>query len=191
MNLKKKIIIKKEISNYYSFDYKKSKMQLIKYNNNKVLLLFNELSISLFDITLLKIIKYLNFEFFEEQNFENCLQINNDELLITSTNNIYIINLKANQIKLTFTYESYIIHIFKLYDDSIVVCGQTSAKRISSKTFEIIELFYYVRDEGEVDSHTLEYFSFYNYIINCIQINKSKILCILKDDNCRLYEISI
>ena len=166
-------------------------MQLIKYNNNSILLLFNETNISLFDIILLKNFKYLNFEFDENAYFGNCIQINNDELLITLGIRIYIINLKSNNLKLAFKYESYIIHIFKLYDDSIVVCGKTSVKRLSLKTFDIIELFYYVRDEGEVEHHTMEYIPFYNYIKNIIQIDKSKILCFLSDGCCRLYEIII
>ena len=67
------------------------------------------------------------------------------------------------------------------------MCGKKSVKRFSSKTFDIIELFYHVRDQG----HCMEYFPYYNYIRNSIQINKSKIICILRDGNCNLYEIII
>ena len=147
--------------------------------------------ISLFDMSSLTIIRELKINFYNEYDYQTCIQINNDILLIADDLYVYMINLKKFKINLKIENNDYITHCFKLDDQSIIICDHKAAKRLSSKTLELIEYFYNIRDEGEVEPHCLEFIPYLNYIRNTLQINKSTIVIIFRNCHCKSFNISI
>ena len=173
----------------YSFKFELFKDEIIKYNN-KALLLFNSLNISLFDLSKLKITEKLDIYFDEEYIITGTL-ISDEELLISQNNIIYIIKLKNLQIKLKVGYEDEITHIFQLKDKSIIICFLECAKRYSPKTFEMMSIFYSCYDCGDYDKYSEKYIYNYIYITKAIQLSDTKIVILLEDGECSLQKLTI
>jgi hypothetical protein len=141
-------------------------------------------------VSSLTIIRELKINFYNKYDYQTCIQINNDFLLIADDLYVYMINLKKFTINLKIENNDYITHCFKLDDQSIIICDHKAAKRLSSKTLELIEYFFNIRDEG-IDPHTLKFMSYLNYIKNTLQINKSTIVIIFRNFYCQAFNISI
>ena len=172
---------------FYSFKCELLKIELIKYNNNKALILFDSLNLFLFDLSKLKIIAKLKFHFNEDTTIL-MTQISNEELLITKNNYIYILNLKDFQIKLYVKHEGLIIHVFQLNDKSIIICDSICAKRYSPKTFEMMSVFYNCINDV---FYNINVFNFnYIYIINAKQITNDKIALISSKGECLLKKLT-
>jgi hypothetical protein len=171
-------MIKKYISNINSYHIKNDKIGIINYNDNKALLILDNNHINLLDIYALNIIGKIKNEaqFYRKTKI---IQINNDEeVLIISECNIYLLNLNKFIIKLHITFQNEIHHSFLLYDKSIIICHRKLAKRYSLKTFENIGIFYssnifelYDRYEGDTED--------YDYIRDSLVLTKDKILFVL------------
>ena len=188
-------LIKKTISDFFQFQINNYKIEIINYNNNKALLIFNDLNLSLFDLSLFRITKVLSVKFKVPRinNIQiiliNTIQINNNEILITSYNEIYLVKLNEFKIKLKIEYESEIYHIFPLKDKSIIICGKKSAKRFSLKTFEIIGIFYYCRPY-EFYTNYFENEIYYDNISNSLILSESRIILFISY-NCELFKLTI
>ena len=173
-----------------SFKCELIKIELIKYNNNKVLLLFNSLYLFMFDLLEFKIIKKLKIDF-RKDDILTSTQINDEELLITQKNFIFLIKLKNLQIKLKIKYDNDITHIYQLKDKSLIICGIECSKRLSSKTFTVMNIIYKSNDIGYFSQLTEEYYPNYIYITKSIQISNTEIVIILKNGECLLKKLSI
>ena len=119
----------------------------------------------------------------------NYIQINNNELLITSYNDIYLIKLNEFKIQLKIKYESEINHIFPLKDKSIIICDEKCAKRFSLKTFEIIGIFYYSRPYELYDKYVGKK-TYYHYVSNSLILSESRIILFI-GCNCELFKLPI
>ncbi len=117
----------------------------------------------------------------------NSIQINNNEILITSSNDIYLIKLNEFKIKLKIKYENEINHIFPLKDKSIIICDEKCAKRFSLKTFEIIGIFYYSRPYEFYDKFVG--YKTYN-VSNSLILSESRIILFISC-NCELFKLTI
>ena len=174
---------------FYSFKYELSKIESIKYNDKKALIIFSSPNLFLFDLSQLKIIAKLKFNFSKKATIL-ITQISNEELLITRNNYIYIINLKNFQIKLKVKHNSEISHVYQLSDKSIIIYNIECAKKYSPKTFEMMSVVYNCIDDGFYEHHTEKYFSNYIYIINSIQITNTKIALISSRGECLLKKLT-
>ena len=172
-----------------SFNFEIIKIELIEYNNNKALLLFNSSYLSLFDISKLKIIKRVQINFKNNDTIITT-QINNKSLLITKNNYIYLIKLKNFQIKLKIDYKTYIKYLFQLRDKTIIICDLEYAKRYSPKTFEMMSVFYDSLDKRNSIKYSDISLSDYNYINMGLQISDTKIVFILRNGECLLKKLT-
>ena len=186
-------LIKKTISDFFQFQIKNYKIKIINYNNNKALLIFTDLNLSLFDLSLFRITKILSLEFKEPSRYNILInyitQINNNEILMTSDNDIYLVKLNEFKIKLKIGYENQINHIFPLKDKSIIICDEKWAKRFSLKTLEIIGIFYYSRSFELYNKHN-ENKTYYHYVSNSLILSESRII-LFKTSNCELFKLTI
>ena len=197
INFYKYNLAEKSVVKYHTFNINSFKMELIKYNNNS-LLIFTQSNLSLFDLHSLKIIG--NFEIGLEELKEypelTTLQINNDECLVTVNRNIFLLNLKNLRIKLKIKYESKIIKTFLLDDKSIIICGVKICKRYSPNTFGVISNFYICEEVFDYNSDEYDYGNKYtikNYdsMINCLKLPNSKFLILLDYGKCKLNKLII
>ena len=190
INIFKYDLNRKNFDIIYSLNFELFNNELIKYNNNKALLFFSTLNISLFDLSKLKIIKVLDI-ILDEEYIITTTQIIDEEVLISQKDYLYILKLNNFQIKLKVKYESDITHIFQLQDKSIIICFLECAKRYSSKTFEMMSVFYNCLDEGFFEKHLGKYYSNYIYITKSIQISSTKVVLILRRGECLLKKLTI
>ena len=145
-NLKQNII-----SYYYKYSSKCICYKLIKYNYNNVkinaLVIVTKNNIYLFDVDNLKDMGEFQNDYFKyfikmEKNI-SITQINNDEILISICDMIFIYQLKDLKPRLIIENKFGLIrNTFVLLDGSIIICGKINSKRFSPKTFEEIGNFY-------------------------------------------------
>ena len=184
----------KILSNFFSINLEKdekiSKIGIIKKNNKNILLIFTSVQLLLFDLTSLKILKNINMEF-DYHYIITINQINNDEVLFNERRNIYILNLKKYNINLKLQFVDGVTHSFLLKDKSIVICGVKCAKRLSPKTFEIMNTFYYShKQDGNYDyDYDFNIPPDYFFIVNTFEISDTKILLFLKNGDIELHEL--
>ena len=158
-NLKQNII-----SYYYKYSSKCICYKLIKYNYNNVkinaLVIVTKKNIYLFDVDNLKDMGEFQNDYFKyfikmEKNI-SITQINNDEILISICDMIFIYQLKDLKPRLIIENKFGLIrNTFVLLDGSIIICGKIISKRFSPKTFEEIGNFY---EEYSIN----KYFTFFD-----------------------------
>ena len=145
-NLKQHII-----SCYYKYPFKCICYKLIKYNYNNVkinaLVIVTKNKIYLFDADNLTDMgefknDYVNYFNKLEKNI-SITQINNDEILISIYDIIFIYQLKDLKPRIIIENKFGLIrNTFILMDGTIIICGKIISKRFSPKTFEEIGNFY-------------------------------------------------
>ena len=178
---------KKSSDLFYTFDCELLKIELINFKNSNALLLFNSSNLFFFDLSQLKIIESYAI-YFNERNIISTIQISNKELLITINNNIYLLDINDFEFKLKYKYDSFIFYISQLRDKSIVVCDYSCSKRISTKTFENMSVFYINSEKGYYSYGS--YIPEYIYIIKFIQISDNKVVLLLSNGECLLKKLT-
>ena len=184
----------KKYHSYYLDDL--FRIELIKYRNNNTLILFTPSNLFLFDLFSLKIIGNFNMKF-KKDDKTTLVQINDDELLVTIDNNIYVLNLKYFKIKLNIVFETKITYSFLFNEKSIIICGETYAKKFSLKAFEVISNFYICVEEIPEYSSDCDFYNYINrtkyfYTISkCIELRNSIFLLLLGIGVCELNKLVI
>ena len=194
-------IKKKLILNKFAYDCDIKKLYLINYLKKDVLFIINNKEMFLFDIKEFKTLensKIITKIYIKDFSFNfsvNVVQINDNEIIITSDDNIYLFNLNNLMLKLKIKNDSKILNTFMLNDRSIVICDKKSCKRYSQTGFEKVSNFFLKKKRiHDPDDILIEYY----YISDYFQISENKILLQITIETvlsayeyCSLYEIKI
>ena len=183
---------KKLIENYHSYNCTCIKLELIKYNKEKVLLVVTPFNIFLYNIHSLEIIEEYKCKIIcisIDENKVSIKQINNNEIIITNNEYIYIFKLKAINIKLAIRNRKNIYHSFFINDGSMAFCDDDGIIVYSLRTFESIfkldiniikEIYSNSKKEGNI-----------SVIINSIYLSNNKILIKFLEGKYELLELDI
>jgi hypothetical protein len=150
---------------------------LFKSENETLIIGYTVTELFVVDLNELKILKEIKCEGPYWQN--SCVQINNEEVIYGNNKELYIIDIKKGQIKLTKSTTGYINCIFKLKDGSIVRGERDGIRRYTKNNLEELPPLIEPYDDYD-DNHTAEQL---NYLY---ELPDGKIILCYRDSSIKI-----
>ena len=150
---------------------------LFKNENETLIIGYTVTELFVVDLNELKILKEIKCEGPYWQN--SCVQINNDEVIYGNNKELYIIDIKKGQIKLTKSTTGYINCIFKLKDGSIIRGERDGIRRYTKNNLEELPPLIEPYDDYD-DNHTAEQL---NYLY---ELPDGKIILCYRDSSIKI-----
>ena len=184
-------LIKKSICLIHTYECELYNIKLINYNNKTVLTIFNISHLIFYDISPFQIINSIKNDFYYS-GATTLNQISDNELIISSDNQIYLLNLNNFSIKLKINNPHKIYDICQLADKNIIIIDYACIFRLSHKTFEIVDFLFFTKEDYDYnDEFYYTNDSNSQYIEKCFQISKTKLILFSSNGEYLLYNISL